>query len=205
MDRYQVRLWRACHPHISMAIFVSLFMVEMRIRFADRLTLLSVTNVRALHSCLLPQNNSMEKRLKQMHKRHLQRARSVPESRGVSLRVLTGHGASIDTTTASGKMVFGIFAALAEFERDLIRERTLAGLVAARARGRIGGRKPRMTKRKLKLAISALRDKRTSVEGLCQILDISRTTLYSYVDPHGKLRKPGKKVLKKKSDQTFHR
>ncbi len=59
-------------------------------------------------------------------------------ARGVGLRVLTGQGAQIDTT-AAGRLVFGIFAALAEFERELIRERTLAGLTAARARGRKGG------------------------------------------------------------------
>ena len=61
--------------------------------------------------------------------------------RGVGLRVLAGQGAQIDTTTPAGRLVFGIFAALAAFERELIRERTLAGLEAARARGRKGGRK----------------------------------------------------------------
>ena len=64
-------------------------------------------------------------------------------ARGVGLRVLAGQGAQIDTTTAAGRLVFGIFAALAEFERELIRERTVAGLMAARARGRKGGRKVR--------------------------------------------------------------
>ena len=67
-------------------------------------------------------------------------------ARGVGLRVLAGQGAQIDTTTAAGRLVFGIFAALAEFERELIRERTVAGLKAARARGRKGGRKFALSK-----------------------------------------------------------
>ena len=72
--------------------------------------------------------------------------------RGICFRVLTGQGANIDTTTASGRLVFGIFAALAEFERELIRERTIAGLSSARARGRNGGRQYTMTTAKLRLA-----------------------------------------------------
>lgn len=70
-------------------------------------------------------------------------------ARGTGLKVLTGHGATIDTTTAAGKLVFGIFAALAEFERELIAERTTAGLASARARGRNGGRPYKMTPVKL--------------------------------------------------------
>ncbi|MCB1660837.1 MAG: recombinase family protein, partial [Pseudomonadales bacterium] len=70
---------------------------------------------------------------------------------GIGLKVLTGHGAAIDTTTAAGKLVFGIFAALAEFERELIAERTVAGLASARARGRKGGRPFKMTAAKLRL------------------------------------------------------
>ena len=66
--------------------------------------------------------------------------------KGVGFKVLAGQGAEINTTTASGKLVFGIFAALAEFERELIRERTIAGLAAARARGRKGGRRFSLTK-----------------------------------------------------------
>ena len=76
--------------------------------------------------------------------------------RGVGLKVLTGHGAAIDTTTAAGKLVFGIFAALAEFERELIAERTVAGLASARARGRKGGRPFKMTAAKLRLAMAAI-------------------------------------------------
>lgn len=68
-------------------------------------------------------------------------------ARGSGLKVLTGHGAAIDTITAAGKLIFGIFAALAEFEREMIRERTLAGMASARARGRKGGRPHKMTQR----------------------------------------------------------
>src|SRR3984893_12283757 len=71
--------------------------------------------------------------------------------RGICFRVLPGQGANIDTTAASGRLVFGIFAALAEFERELIRERTIAGLSSARARGRNGGRPYTMPPAKLPL------------------------------------------------------
>ena len=64
--------------------------------------------------------------------------------RDIGFKVLTGQGANIDTTTANGKLIFGIFASLAEFERELIAERTIAGLKAARARGRLGGRPRKM-------------------------------------------------------------
>jgi DNA invertase Pin-like site-specific DNA recombinase len=84
--------------------------------------------------------------------RHLVNLVHELTERGVGLRILTGHGAAVDTTTASGKLVFGIFAALAEFERELIVERTKAGLLAARARGRCGGRPYKMTAAKLRLA-----------------------------------------------------
>src|ERR1700722_20316468 len=81
--------------------------------------------------------------------RHLVNTVHDLTTRGVGFRVLTGHGASIDTTSPSGKLVFGIFAALAEFERELISERTKAGLASARARGRNGGRPYKMTAAKL--------------------------------------------------------
>jgi len=84
--------------------------------------------------------------------RHLVNTVHDLTARSVGLKVLTGHGAAVDTTTAAGKLVFGIFAALAEFERELISERTVAGLVSARARGRKGGRPFKMTAAKLRLA-----------------------------------------------------
>jgi len=115
--------------------------------------------------------------------------------RGVGLSVLTGQGANIDTTTSSGKLIFGIFAALAEFEGDLIRERTMAGLAAARARGRHGGRKFELTKNQIRLAQSAMANRDTRVAQLCEELDISRATLYRYVGPDGALRDHAIKAL----------
>src|SRR6202790_847235 len=88
--------------------------------------------------------------------RHLVNVVHDLTNRGIGFRVLTGQGASIDTTTPSGKLVFGIFASLAEFERDLISERTRAGLASARARGRKGGRRPKMTPARVRLAAAAM-------------------------------------------------
>ncbi len=115
--------------------------------------------------------------------------------RGVGLRVLTGQGAAIDTTTASGKLVFGIFAALAEYERELISERTIAGLAAARARGRKGGRPYTMTPAKVRLAAASMGKPGTHVGALCKELGITRQTLYRYVSPTGELRHDGHKIL----------
>jgi len=103
---------------------------------------------------------------------------------------------SIDTTTPSGKLVFGIFAALAEFKRELIRERTLAGLASARARGKNGGSKFQLTKGQVRLAQVSLKNRNTSIIDLCKVLNVSRQTLYRYVSPVGELRGYGIQVLK---------
>ena len=87
--------------------------------------------------------------------RHLVNLVQDLNDRDIGVRVLAGQGASIDTTTASGKFVFALFAALAEFERELIRERTLAGLASARARGRKGGRPHALSKAQVRLAQAA--------------------------------------------------
>jgi len=116
-------------------------------------------------------------------------------ARGVGLKVLTGQGAAIDTTTAAGKLVFGIFAALAEFERGLISERTIAGLASARARGRNGGRPFKMTSAKLRLATASMGKPDTKVGDLCTELGITRQTLYRHVSPTGELRPDGLKLL----------
>jgi DNA invertase Pin-like site-specific DNA recombinase len=85
----------------------------------------------------------------------------------------------IDTSTSGGKLVFHLFGALAEFERDLIRERTQAGLTAARARGRVGGR-PALSAAKVRQLQTLAADRTNSVPEICKTLGISRTTFYRY-------------------------
>lgn len=101
------------------------------------------------------------------------------KERGVDFISLTEH---IDTTTPGGKLIFHLMGALAEFERDLIRERTNAGLAAARARGRVGGRPRKLaTNGKVALAQRLFADKKHSIDDICSTLGISRSTLYRYV------------------------
>src|SRR5437764_10049530 len=88
---------------------------------------------------------------------------------------------NIDTTTSGGKLIFHIFGALAEFERNLIRERTNAGLQAARARGRKGGRPKSLTGKKTAMAQALYNDKNNTIDDICKTLNISRTTLYRYI------------------------
>ena len=118
-------------------------------------------------------------------------------SKGVGFQVLTGHGASINTRTPEGQLVFGIFAALAEFERALISERTKVGLASARARGRNGGGQYKMTPTKLRLAMAAMGQKETVVSDLCKELGVTRQTLYRHLGPDGVLRQDGQKLLER--------
>lgn len=100
-------------------------------------------------------------------------------AKGIGFKSLTEQ---IGTTTSGGKLIFHIFGALAEFERDIVRERTQAGLAAARARGRQGGR-PKLpgTSRKVALARKLYEDRQTPVQDICRDLNISRATLYRYL------------------------
>src|SRR5215510_6825172 len=110
---------------------------------------------------------------------HLIETVTALQRQGVAFQSITEY---IDATNATGKLVFHIFGALAEFERNLIKERTLAGLSAARARGRKGGRPPLDTSsRKVAAAKKLYRDKTNSVPEICRMLNISRATLYRYV------------------------
>lgn len=113
---------------------------------------------------------------------HLVQLVAELQKREVGFRVLTGE---IDTTTASGKLVFHLFAALAEFERELIRERTRAGLQSARARGRKGGRPPKMTPTKVRMAMALMADQQSVARDVAAQLGVSTATLFRYVDGKG--------------------
>jgi DNA invertase Pin-like site-specific DNA recombinase len=112
------------------------------------------------------------------------------EERGIGFQSLQE---SIDTTTSGGRLIFHIFGALAEFERNLIRERTMAGLQAARARGRKGGRPRALDNKRIQLAYQLYDERKQTVKEICEILGISKPTLYAYLserDSQGKAGKP---------------
>jgi DNA invertase Pin-like site-specific DNA recombinase len=127
--------------------------------------------------------------------KHLVGLVDLLHQRQVGLKVLASAGAQMDTTTANGRFVFGIFAALAEFEAALIRERTQAGLSAARARGRVGGRPRKMTAPVLTMAMTALADRRNEATEVAQRLGITTTTLYTYVNGDGSPKAAGQRLL----------
>ena len=106
-------------------------------------------------------------------------------------------GAEIDTIAANGRLIFGIFTALAEFEAELIRERTKAGLAAARARGRLGNRPRKMTAETLSMAMAAMADPNSKSSEVAKRLDITTTTLYAYENGDGSVKEPGQRLLDK--------
>ncbi len=111
--------------------------------------------------------------------RHLIETVSDLEAKGIGFRSLQE---SIDTTTSSGKLIFHVFSALAEFERNLTRERTQAGLAAARARGRKGGRPRKLDSAQIKLLYQLYDERERTVREICRLLKISKPTLYDYLD-----------------------
>ncbi len=108
------------------------------------------------------------------------------EERGADFVSLTE---GIDTTTAQGKLTFHIFGALAEFERELSRERIMAGLKAARERGKVGGRPPALDEEDIPEVQALMKDPDVTVSQICERYDISSPTLYRYVGPNGERRK----------------
>lgn len=106
---------------------------------------------------------------------HLMEMIKLLQERGIDLEILQE---KIDTSSAGGRLFFHIFGALAEFERDLIRERTQAGLQAARARGRTGGRPTLLSSEKVAMAKTLLQDPKHSAEDVAEMLGVSRATLY---------------------------
>lgn len=119
-------------------------------------------------------------------------------NQNIGLKVLAGNGAQIDTSTANGKLIFGIFAALAEFERSLIIERTKAGLEAARARGKKGGRPRKMDITTIKMAMLAMSDKNAVAKEVAKKLGITTTTLYMYINGDGSAKEVALKILNNK-------
>ena len=111
--------------------------------------------------------------------KHLIETLTELEGRGVGFLSLTE---AIDTTTPGGRLIFHVFGALAEFERNLIRDRTQAGLAAARARGRKGGRPKALTASQRELAVDLYRQKKHSIQEICRTVGISKPTLYAYVN-----------------------
>lgn len=101
------------------------------------------------------------------------------QAKGIGFRSLTQN---LDTTTAGGMLIFHVFASVAEFERQLIIERTQAGLRSARARGRVGGRPRALDAKKLGIARSLFEDGRTSVQEICETVNVSRATFYRYME-----------------------
>ncbi len=94
---------------------------------------------------------------------------------------------AINTTTSTGNLIFHIFGALAEFEKNLIRERSLAGLAAARARGRVGGRKPKMDEAKIKMAQTLYDSRQNSIAEICEIIGVTKGTLYRHIKKDTKI------------------
>jgi DNA invertase Pin-like site-specific DNA recombinase len=110
--------------------------------------------------------------------KHLIETVNLLEEKGIGFQSLQE---SIDTTTSGGKLIFHIFGALAEFERNLIRERTQAGLAAARVRGRKGGRPKSLTKKKREWLYRLYDEKQHSIQEICELVGVSKSTLYAYL------------------------
>ena len=156
-----------------------------------------------LENCLKalqPGNNLVIWKLDRLGRdlKHLVNMVDELNNQNIGLKVLAGNGAQIDTSTANGKLIFGIFAALAEFERSLIIERTKAGLEAARARGKKGGRPRKMDITTIKMAMLAMSDKNAVAKEVAKKLGSTTTTLYMYINGDGSAKEVALKILNNK-------
>ncbi len=160
-------------------------------RFDDRPGLTACLKSLRLGDTLVVWNfNRLGKNLK-----HLVNLIEELRLKDVGFKIVMGQGVQIDTTTPHGQLVFEMFAALAEFERELTGERTKAGLAAARARGRLGGRPRKMDKAKLVMAMTAMADSKSVASEVAKRLGITTTTLYMYVNGDGTVKEAGAKLL----------
>jgi DNA invertase Pin-like site-specific DNA recombinase len=116
--------------------------------------------------------------------------------REIGFRALTGYGSNINTSDPSGKLMFNLFASLAEFERDLIAERTIAGIRAARARGRIGGRSWKLTVEQVGILQESMKNPERKVRDLAREMGVSTKTIYKFVCPQGTLRPEAERFLR---------
>ncbi len=110
--------------------------------------------------------------------KHLIQVMNQLEERGIYFKSVQER---LDTSTPGGKLIFHVFGALAEFERDIIRERTLAGLASARARGRVGGRPRKLSKKQVEMAKNLMKDVSIPIAEICSTLGVSKATLYRYI------------------------
>jgi DNA invertase Pin-like site-specific DNA recombinase len=109
--------------------------------------------------------------------KHLIQVMQLLDERGIYFKSVQE---SLDTSTPGGKLIFHVFGALAEFERDIIRERTLAGLASARARGRVGGRPRKLSKKQVEMAKNLMADINIPIAEICETMGVSKATLYRY-------------------------
>ena len=114
--------------------------------------------------------------------KHLIQVMQLLDERGIYFKSVQE---SLDTSTPGGKLIFHVFGALAEFERDIIRERSLAGLAAARSRGRKGGRPRKLSKKQVEMAKNLMKDISIPIGEICQTLGVSKATLYRSTRCHG--------------------
>ena len=153
-----------------------------------------------LASCLKalqPQNTLVVWKLDRLGRnlKHLVTTVDDLRQKNIGFKVLAGAGAQIDTTTANGRLFFGMFAVLAEFERELIAERTRAGLAAARARGKHGGRPRKMDKQVIQMASNAMSNKNVKAQDIAKKLGITTTTLYDYINGDGSLKEKAYQII----------